>query len=208
MIGPSGLHIRDLSRDEFRTAAALVARGMRDNPLHIRAFGRHPDRRQALLAKFFRPILPQFQSKGCMLGAFHAGVLVGVLGMVMPGRCQPRLGETLRILPSLIWGSSPAIVLRVKRWMDEWGTRDLRELHWHLGPVAVDAPVQGKGIGSVLLSDFCRRMDELGTVAYLETDKPTNVRFYEQFGFVTVGSGQVLGIPNWFMRRPVISTSA
>jgi hypothetical protein len=28
------------------------------------------------------------------------------------------------------------------------------------------------------------------------------VRFYERFGFATVREDQVLGIPNWFLRRP------
>jgi hypothetical protein len=38
-------------------------------------------------------------------------------------------------------------------------------------------------------------------VGYLETDRPSNVRFYERFGFDVVGEGQVLGLPNWYMRR-------
>jgi ribosomal protein S18 acetylase RimI-like enzyme len=37
--------------------------------------------------------------------------------------------------------------------------------------------------------------------AYLETDKPENVRFYERFGFEVVGEEEVLGVPNWFMLR-------
>jgi hypothetical protein len=28
------------------------------------------------------------------------------------------------------------------------------------------------------------------------------VRFYERFGFTIIGEQNVLGIPNWFMRRP------
>jgi hypothetical protein len=51
-------------------------------------------------------------------------------------------------------------------------------------------------------------MDKLGTTAYLETDKMANVRFYERFGFVTVQEGLVLGIPNWFMKRPAGKNSA
>ena len=42
-----------------------------------------------------------------------------------------------------------------------------------------------------------------GDVAYLETDKPENVSFYQRFGFEVTEEAQVLGIPNWFMlRRP------
>jgi len=48
---------------------------------------------------------------------------------------------------------------------------------------------------------FSARMDAAGEDAYLETDKPINVRFYERFGFEVVGEQEVLGVPNWFMVR-------
>jgi hypothetical protein len=48
---------------------------------------------------------------------------------------------------------------------------------------------------------FCARMDAAGEDAYLETDKPINVRFYQRFGFEVVGEQQVLGVTNWFMLR-------
>ena len=70
-----------------------------------------------------------------------------------------------------------------------------------LGPVAVDTHLQGTGIGSGLMRAFCGRMDAAGEVAYLETDKPINVRFYERFGFEVAGEEEVLGVPNWFMTR-------
>ncbi len=44
-------------------------------------------------------------------------------------------------------------------------------------------------------------MDSAHAVAYLETDKPENVTFYQKFGFETVGEAEVLGTRNWFMRR-------
>jgi ribosomal protein S18 acetylase RimI-like enzyme len=48
---------------------------------------------------------------------------------------------------------------------------------------------------------YCVRVDAAGGDAYLETDKPANVRFYERFGFEVVGEQEVLGVPNWFMSR-------
>jgi hypothetical protein len=44
-------------------------------------------------------------------------------------------------------------------------------------------------------------MDEQKALAYLETDKSQNVRFYEEFGFVTTSEAVVLGTPNWFLQR-------
>jgi ribosomal protein S18 acetylase RimI-like enzyme len=57
------------------------------------------------------------------------------------------------------------------------------------------------GIGTKLMRVFSARMDAAGEDAYLETDKPENVRFYERFGFEIVGEQEVLGVPNWFMTR-------
>jgi GNAT superfamily N-acetyltransferase len=62
--------------------------------------------------------------------------------------------------------------------------------------------LQGKGIGSVLLKAFCDRMDSAGMVAYLETDKRENLRFYERLGFEAVAEDDVIGVHNWFMARP------
>jgi len=44
-------------------------------------------------------------------------------------------------------------------------------------------------------------MDGQKALAYLETDKPGNVRFYEKFGFVTTEKALILGTPIWFMQR-------
>jgi predicted N-acetyltransferase YhbS len=87
------------------------------------------------------------------------------------------------------------------RWLDAWQRHDPKERHWHLGPLAVDAHLQGEGVGNRMMRVFCAKMDAAGEDAYLETDKPANVRFYERFDFEVVGEEDVLGVPNWFMLR-------
>ena len=57
------------------------------------------------------------------------------------------------------------------------------------------------GIGSQLMEEFARAHGPARDVAYLETDKPENVIFYERFGFEVIDEAVVLGTPNWFMRR-------
>jgi hypothetical protein len=52
-----------------------------------------------------------------------------------------------------------------------------------------------------MLRAFCVRMDELGEVAFLETDKMDSVRFYARCGFEVREQAEVLGTPNWWMRR-------
>jgi ribosomal protein S18 acetylase RimI-like enzyme len=128
------------------------------------------------------------------------GVIVGVCGMMPPGGCRPDLGQQMLLLPTLLrMGPRPAA--QVARWLGAWGKRDPEKRHWHLGPLAVDAPLQGLGVGGRLMQVFCAQMDAARDDAYLETDKEINVRFYERFGFRVIGEANVLGVNNYFMHR-------
>ena len=121
--------------------------------------------------------------------------------MARPGHCQPTPLEKLNVVPSILFGNPFSTPLRVLKWVGEWARRDPSELHWHLGPVAVDSHLQGQGIGGAMLSAFCTRMDQEHALSYLETDKVENVAFYQKFGFTVVAEADVLGVPNWFMSR-------
>ncbi len=197
------LEILELTRSEADNAAAVLGRGMRDNPLHVRAFGANPDRREAALTRMFEALLRQYISKGEILGAFSSGTLIGVCGMVEPERCQLTTTEKLRLLPAIVAGSGLGGTVRVLSWTVAWSGQDPKEAHWHLGPVAIERHLQGKGVGTELLREFCSRMDASRSMAYLETDKRENVPFYERFGFQVAAEQQVLGVPNWFMTRSV-----
>jgi len=193
--------VRDLRDEDLPSAVAVVARGMRDNPIHIAAFGPDADRRAQRLARMFTVALPLIYSKGTILGAFEGQTLVGIAGMVAPGHCQPSFSEKLKLMPRMIPAVGGGTFTRVGRWMGSWARHDPKEPHWHLGPVAVDAPLQRRGIGSLLMAEYCARIDREGGIGYLETDKAGNVFFYERFGFGTVATTPVLDTPNWFMRR-------
>jgi ribosomal protein S18 acetylase RimI-like enzyme len=195
------LELRELGAGDLAAAAAVLGRGMRDNPLHIRAFGAEAAAREAALTRFFLPVLRRQLPKGAVVGAFRAGRLAGVCAMVEPGRCQPSIGERMRMLPALLPGISLASLGAVLRWTSVWARNDPRITHWHLGPVAVERDLQGQGIGRSLLEEFCRRIDARGQAAYLETDKQVNVTFYERFGFRVTAQEPVLGATNWFMMR-------
>ncbi len=202
------IEIRDLTPGETDAAAAVLGRGMRDNPLHVRAFGADSDPRERTLTRIFQGVLRQYVSKGVILGAFDSDALVGVCAMVEPGRCQPSGGERLRLLPEAIAGAGLGGTVRLLKWVGAWARHDPREPHWHLGPVGIERHRQGQGIGTALLRAFCQRMDALGAMAYLETDKRENVTFYERFGFQVTVEEPVLETPNWFMARRAASGSA
>jgi ribosomal protein S18 acetylase RimI-like enzyme len=201
--GPTTL--RELQRTELAGAASLLGRGMRDNPNNVRAFGMSAERRSRALARFFRPVVHGLYHRGVIVGAFRNDTLVGVCGMARPRHCQPSLVEKLRVLPSIVVGNPVGVPFRIISWTSAWARRDATEPHWHLGPVAVDSHLQGKGIGGTMLTGFCARMDEYQMVSYLETDTSENVGFYEKYGFTVITEAPVLGVPNWFMSRVPLS---
>jgi ribosomal protein S18 acetylase RimI-like enzyme len=195
------IEVRDLRPDEVADAIGVLARGMRDNPLHVAAYGEDPDRRLRCHARVVGGFFRVFRAQQ-PIAALEDGVLVGVTGVAPAGTCQPTAGQRLRLMPNML-ALGPRTTARIGKWFSTWAKHDPDERHVHLGPLAVDAQLQGRGIGSRIMEEHCRRLDAGVDVGYLETDKPENVRFYERFGFELVGEEDVIGAPNWFMiRRP------
>jgi ribosomal protein S18 acetylase RimI-like enzyme len=194
----SGLQVGDLPPSSYADAVGVLARGMRDNPMHVAAYGPDPDRREHAHARMMRALF-RHGRKNEPIGLWRDETLVACTGVIVDGGCRPGLGH-LRMLPATA-ALGPRTAARMAAWLRVWAARDLAEPHAHLGPLAVDRHLQGQGIGSVLLAEHCRRLDERGEVGYLETDKPGNVRFYEKQGYRVIGEAPALGVPSWFMRR-------
>jgi GNAT superfamily N-acetyltransferase len=195
---PVELEIVVLIGDNHAAAVGVLSRGMRDNPIHQAAFGPDPARRTRQLASLFDALLRVWSHP--VICARLDGVLVGVAGMLPPGMCRPRAAQALRLAMPIL-AAGPADALRGLRWTAAWARRNPRQPHCHLGPVAVDTHLQGHGIGGQMLAAFAARMDAARQPAYLETDKPENVRFYQRFGFQVTSQATVLNTPNWFMWR-------
>ena len=185
---------------EIEAVVGVISRGMRDNPTHVAALGEDLERREKRVRRIFSRVLP-VMGHSLILARHPDGTILGVLGMAAPGRCQANGKQKMKLSLGLL-PLGPLALSRSLRWVGTWEKSDPKERHWHLGPVAVDAHLQGMGIGTNLMRVFCAQMDAAGEVAYLETDKPENVRFYERFGFEVVGEEEVIGVPNWYMARP------
>ncbi|MEO6032628.1 MAG: GNAT family N-acetyltransferase [Burkholderiaceae bacterium] len=196
------IDITELVSGEQRSAAALVlADAMRDNPLHVQAFGADPARRRQRLWRFIDQLVRHVQSHGILLGAYAQGELIGVLGMMKPGGCRPSGLAALRFAGVIVTSNPPAGVWRIARWLAVWARHDPSELHWHIGPLAVVPACRRHGVGRRLMMHCCRHVDSLSAAAWLETDLAINASFYETLGFATIRHEPVLGVPNWFMRR-------
>lgn len=191
--------VEDLGQADYDEAIEVLALGMRDSPLHVAAFGDDPETRVRSLRHLFRGI---FKSSKTFqpLCARAGGRIVGVCGTAPPANCRPGTVQQLRMLPSML-ALGPTRMRRVVEWVGTWADHHPESLHSHLGPVAVQLDLQGRGIGSRMLAEYTVRLDAADQDAYLETDKPENVQLYERFGFETISEGPVLGVPNWFMWR-------
>jgi ribosomal protein S18 acetylase RimI-like enzyme len=198
----SGLEVVDLGPAETPEGVGVCARGMRDNPLHVAAFGPDPERRLDALTRMFTAFFKTYKGQE-PFGLRRDGALVAATGVGPPGSCpnRPTVGQRVRLTP-VVLALGPRTASRMGAWMKAWAERDPDDTHSHLGPLAVDAHLQGQGIGTVLLDEYCRRLDAAAQTGYLETDKAENVRFYERGGFEVVGEADVIGVRNWFMRRP------
>ncbi|MBC2932828.1 GNAT family N-acetyltransferase [Nocardioides sp. zg-1228] len=197
---PASPAVGRLARAERSAAVDLVARAMVDNPLHVAAYGDDPDVRLVAHRRLVGGAIGVMDALD-VLALRSRGRVVGVAGMVPAGRCRPTARQRLRLLPVLA-RLGPRAGRRVAGWLGEWSRHDLREPHVHVGPVAVHPDLQGRGLGTRLMAAVCAELDSSGLPGYLETDKAANVPFYEGCGFEVVGSASVIGVENWFMRRP------
>ena len=190
--------MRELSREELDFGAGVAARGLRDNPMAVAVIGDDALRRERYMQRSFSGILRAMEQPP--LAAWRGDYIVGVAGMATPGSCQLSPLQLLTMMPR-VRPTNLGVVKRTVQWVSDWEKRDPDERHWHLGPVAVEGGMRGMGVGSQLMEAFVDRMDRRGDLAYLETDKPENVVFYERFGFEVVDEALVLGARNWFMTR-------
>ena len=78
------LDVRDIPPADYEAAVGVAARGMRDNPLHVSAFGADPERRRRRLERQFAALfeLMPAQTPIC---AVEGDTIVGVAGIARRG---------------------------------------------------------------------------------------------------------------------------
>jgi ribosomal protein S18 acetylase RimI-like enzyme len=200
----SRVEVGEVRPEEVPEAVAVVARAMSTSPLPRAVIGSDPERCRRHLTRFFARLYRVARHQRPLVARLDGRVLASTNDLV-GGACRFGARERLRALPDLVL-TPPAITGRSLRWLAEWERRDPDRPHSHLGPLGVDPALQGRGIGSLVLAEYTRRLDSRGEHSYLETDKPENVALYGRFGFEVVEEAEVLGAPNWFMWREAGAT--
>lgn len=194
------VEIGELRPEERAEAIAVVARAMSTSPMARAVIGPDPDLCRRHLVRFFTRFYRLAEHQRPLVARLDGRVVASTNDLV-GGACRPSATIKLRSLPALA-ASGPRIAVRAARWLADWEGRDPHRPHSHYGPFGVEPELQGRGIGSLVMVEYTRRLDHGGEAAYLETDKPENVALYGRFGFEVVEEATVLGVQNWFMWRP------
>jgi len=198
------IEVGDTRPDEVAAAVAVAARAMCTSPMAYAVLGDDHDRRYRHTHRLFTRLYGLAAHQRPLVARLDGRIVASTNDLVRRA-CRPGPLDIARTLPALA-RTGPGAAVRTARWFNDWGRRDPDRPHAHFGPFGVEPELQGRGIGSLVLLEYTRRLDHAGEHSYLETEKPENVALYSRFGFEVVEEDEVLGVHNWFMWREAGAT--
>jgi ribosomal protein S18 acetylase RimI-like enzyme len=174
---------------------SVLTKAYTNNPAHIVIFGQDNFNNNDL---YFRLLLKH--TKTDLFIAQSADNIVGVIGIgIHPQPVSPG-SEPLQFTTESLW-APVSVIARLQERQLIWDKIELKERHYHFGPVAVLPEYQHKGIGSQMMEYCCDILDRQGEIGYLETESLENYNFYSKFGFQVIHEMTLFGIPTFFMKR-------
>lgn len=176
-----GITVRPMTRDDIGSVAAATARAFEDDPLFSWLL---PDdatrvaKSTVLYEAMFKPMLKvdfveMSTTADCSGLAMWAG----------PEKWDPPTPVMLGALPRMIRAIGFGGISKLMAAMNAIKKVHPKEPHWYLAGLATDPPAQRTGVGTALVAPVLERCDRERLGAYLETQKPENVPYYERFGF-------------------------
>lgn len=198
------IQIRKLDAHETPQASPVIAEAMMVEPGYAAVLPDEDVRRSVLVSRMQDSIETAMSHDAVFVATDEeTGKILGVAIWGAPGSYPPvdEGDET----PSYLHDVDPEIAEGLQAYDDNCYTHFPDEPVWYLKLLGVDPEGQGKGIGSTLLHESLKTLDEDGLPAYLETGTERNVRFYKRFGFevrkaeVQLAPGST---PHWTMIRP------
>lgn len=133
-------------------------------------------------------------------GAGHATEDLSAVALWLPPDISPDEERLVEVLDAGVASGRRSYVDAALEEMDAYHPTSV---HYYLALAGVDPPMQGRGIGSVLLRAGLDRCDELGLPAYLEATSARSRDLYARHGFEELGVIQNGPMPPmWPMLRP------
>ena len=93
--------------------------------------------------------------------------------------------------------------LSITSYANEIHEQLIKEPHIYLMTIAVDPKLQRQGYGRRLISPMLEYLDENNLKCYLDTNKESNLLFYQNFGFKILKKFEIenTGVLNWSLLR-------
>ena len=194
-----------MQRSDRPAAIMALARAFHDDPLFNFLVPNLLSQARAL-PTFMGSLLADASPFGEIWVARAEHAVVGVAVWLPPGAYPRGLRRELaayrRELPSVHrFGRRLPAAIRLQGTLER-KHHEVGEPHWYLSLLGTDPAHQGRGVGSALLAPLLARADAEATIAYLETQKESNVPWYRRHGFALVEELRPRGCPSmWTMRR-------
>jgi len=206
-----------MEQNEITEAIRVLSLAMLRNPLHVAVFkGKDEEACRGLdyihyalfndspgvvfLGKINKEVVGVLRMKSCPDSqVFIEKDDKKVLRLSLYNRRLNSLGR--KILNRLVLKDKTT---RVYHWYKTWGNHHPSEPHWYLGPFGVLPSHQGTGIGTALMQRFCSEVNACKAAAYLVTDLPKNVYFYQKYGFQVIDEADIFSVNNYFMWRSAV----
>jgi GNAT superfamily N-acetyltransferase len=188
-----------LPADQWWIGAGVAARALQGNPTFVWMLGDDPLHR---IESMHRLLLDSPAPKvGTVVGAWRGDVLLGVAAMTPSSHClgHADVPPGSRQPPPDV--GEPGSPNRYQHVFASIAAHDPTADHWHIAPVGVEPGFQGLGIGTALMRRLVARLDLDRRLAWLETDRPENLRFYGAFGFEVAAEDRTYGFTTWFLAR-------
>jgi len=188
--------VKNYSPRHLEETVTVLSDAFVSNPLHESAFGLN---RLDQNRTFFRLGL-RHMFVGSALVAMHQNKVCGYAHYNVSPQCLPA-PEELPIAAATLLKPLGDAIPRVIRWFARWCHLDPDEPHIHLGPIGVTPTMQGKGVGTALMTRYVEHLEREKAAGYLETDRATNVEFYQKFGFRVRHQERLINTQTWYMWR-------
>ena len=200
--GRPELAARPVTVDDVQALSGAMARAFVDDPVY-EWFLPDPTTRLRRMTALNEALFPRFFPIEFVQMTTTAN-LGGVAIWCGPQRWEPPNSAMLGALPAILRNTGLGGAMKMMRAMGAMKQHHPKDApHWYLMGLGTDPPHQRTGVGTALVTPKLEECDREHLGAYLETQKPENVPYYERFGFRVTGEMDLpKGGPHlWLMWR-------
>jgi ribosomal protein S18 acetylase RimI-like enzyme len=198
------VRIVQLPQDRTRDAISTLTRAFMPDPIFSFYFPDSESRAEVFDA-FFNDIVCSHIRFGHVYGAILDGTVVGAAVWRPPDAGEPTTADRERSFAAerRVRDMNHAAADRLFEGFATLERYHPPEPHWYLFFAGIEPELQGRGIGSTLLSPVLKIADRAETLCYLETPFPRTHAFYRTLGYeIARESNPFAGAPKvWTMLR-------